>query len=303
MLKELQKDSAVTYQEGRTRARSMKMTLDALRSEIRPFFFYLITMAVDLYASAVLTSKKFKKVNSSNRKFTYWVWTPSNVPLDDEHPIIFVHGIGIGLASYLNFILHARSRFPRRRLILIELRHVSMQMEDEVATVAETFDAVEEFYGCLNIKKAIWIGHSLGTVICSWMIKMKPHMIEQVILIDPIVFLLYEPDVAYNFLYRKPGNGFQLLMWFMASQELFISHSLRRNFWWYLCILFPEDLPSDPKAPTRVFVSENDQIISCRNVYGHLKRGEVSVKEWKGFRHGQFAFKKEAQTEVLDSII
>ncbi|KAJ3212108.1 hypothetical protein HDU67_004066 [Dinochytrium kinnereticum] len=270
MIETFQHGTLEPLKEGRSGARCIKLTLDELRSQVRPFIFYVATMAVDFYAFTNLSLFKFTRHYSSNGKFTYWT-SPAigGTYAKSEDPIFFVHGIGI------------------------------VQLADEVPTMLETFKAVDDIYKKLRIKKAVWIGHSLGTVVCSWMCKRRPDLISQVIFIDPIVFALFEPDVAFNFLYRNPGNGFQLLMWFLASQELYIAHSLRRHFWWYQAILFPEDLP-ETTVPARVFLSECDQIISCSRVLSHLKEYKVWVKEWKNFRHGQFAVKLEAQLEVFD---
>ncbi|KAI8849699.1 Alpha/Beta hydrolase protein [Chytridium lagenaria] len=293
--------------EGSTKEKCIRLNLDELRSQVRPFLFYLITMAVDAFAASMLVTRNFEKKISKNGKVTFWISPGKSSFAKMDDPIFFVHGIGVGLVSYIAFVDAMLKKFPNRRIILLELRHVSMQLADEVPNISETLASIDELYLSLRIKKAVWMGHSLGSVICSWMCKLRPQLMSQVIFIDPIVFALYEPDVAYNFLYRNPSNGFQLLMWFLASQELYISHALRRHFWWYQGVIFPQDLPDynpiTATNPTHVFISQNDQIISCDTVARHLERHHVNVKVWKGYRHGQFAFKPEAREEVLRTVM
>ena len=115
----------------------------------------------------------------------------------------------LGLFPYLKFLLHLRSQFPRRRFVFLELRHVSMQLDDQVPTIDETFASIQEIYANLGIAVATWMGHSLGTLVCAWICRDKPEWIGNggVIFLDPVVFCLWECDVSRNFLYKKPVNG------------------------------------------------------------------------------------------------
>ncbi|KAJ3276152.1 hypothetical protein HDU76_010555, partial [Blyttiomyces sp. JEL0837] len=157
---------------------------------------------------------------------------------------------------------------------------------------------------------AIWMGHSLGSVVCAWMCNQAPHWVSSVVLVDPVVFRLWEFPVAFNFLYRIPKTSLELLMYYFVSQELHIAHSLRRHFWWYENVLFPEQLPSPIKTPatstqqtidttrptTTVFLSTKDQIIDSTSVKQHvedavnsnLAAGSLRLFVWEGFTHGQF---------------
>jgi pimeloyl-ACP methyl ester carboxylesterase len=91
-----------------------------------------------------------------------------------------------------------------------------MKLEDDVPTMDETLVALEEIFSTENIEKATWMGHSLGSVICSWVCRERPQWLSKVVLLDPVVFKLWEHDVAFNFMYRPPKTGIDLLMWYFV---------------------------------------------------------------------------------------
>jgi hypothetical protein len=57
-------------------------------------------------------------------------------------------------------------------------------------------------------------------------------MVASALLVDPIVFLLCEKDVCYNFVYREPKTWVELVLQYFASREIHIAKTLRRHFKW-----------------------------------------------------------------------
>ena len=54
---------------------------------------------------------------------------------DDEEALVFVHGLGFGNTPYLGFI-HLLSRsFANKRMVVVELRHLAIQLSATVPTV------------------------------------------------------------------------------------------------------------------------------------------------------------------------
>ncbi|RHY31601.1 hypothetical protein DYB32_003343 [Aphanomyces invadans] len=132
------------------------------------------------------------------------------------------------------------------------------------------------------------------------------HTVSHATFIDPIVFFLWKHDVAYNFLYRRPTTGIQVLLWYFASTEVHIVHVMRRHFWWYNIVCFPEHLPRDPvtsHAAASVFLSSHDLIINANDVHGHLATGgDVEVVWWDGFTHGEMLLHPHALTTVTSHV-
>ncbi|CAG8581329.1 12608_t:CDS:2, partial [Dentiscutata erythropus] len=205
----------------------IKLTLDPVQAIPRPFIFYATIFLLSFGFNTFLKFYGFEHYGSKNNilngywsstlefdihegyppsKISYWYYNPhSCFPSRKKghlKPIVFIHGVGGGLFCYLNFIKKLRKL--DRPLFLVELPYVSMQMVEDVPTMEETVREIEEMLVSRNYPKAVFVGHSLGTAVCAWMVKEARKRISGLVLIDPIIFLLHYPNVAYNFKYRIP---------------------------------------------------------------------------------------------------
>ena len=78
--------------------------------------------------------------------------------------------------------------------------------------------------------KFILASHSYGSVISSHLMHdpKTSSMVGPVLLIDPVSILLHLPDVAYNFTCRTPKRANELQLWFFASTDQGVAHTLGR---------------------------------------------------------------------------
>jgi pimeloyl-ACP methyl ester carboxylesterase len=121
-------------------------------------------------------------------------------------PIVFIHGIGIGVICYAEFI-HQLSKsilVDDRPIFLVELPYVSMHMVDYVPTASETVHEIQIMLNSFGYDKAVFVSHSLGTGVSSWVMNFSPDLIAGLVMIDPICFLLHYHHVAFNFVHRIP---------------------------------------------------------------------------------------------------
>ena len=83
--------------------------------------------------------------------------------------------------------------------------------------------------------------------------------------------LLHLPDVAYNFTRRKPRGANEHQLYYFASMDMCVSHTLSRHFFWNENILWKEDL-----VGRRVTVSlgGRDLIVNTEAVGRYLSRDE-----------------------------
>jgi hypothetical protein len=95
-------------------------------------------------------------------------------------------------------------------------------------------DGVKELFIHHAIRSAVFIGHSFGTTCVAWFVNEAPWLVHSCYFNDPVCFLLNEPDVCFNFMYRTPTNPIQLLLYYFSARELGISTVMRRHFWWYV---------------------------------------------------------------------
>src|SRR5690606_6145698 len=110
-----------------------------------------------------------------------------------------------------------------RDIFLIELPHISTKLYHKVPSGIQIVQEIESILHSNGYSKGIFCGHSFGTIVCSWIIKKKPEIIHSSILIDPTCFLIHEPQVTFNFLYRTPTRWNQWLLYYFASKEMGIS--------------------------------------------------------------------------------
>ena len=102
----------------------------------------------------------------------------------------------------------------------------------------------------------------------GWVVKHRPELVHGVVFIDPVVFLLCHPDVAFNFVYRQPTQLSEWAIHLFVSTELSVALTLHRHFVWTDNILWASELAS----PTLVVLSEQDAIVPAVAVRDYLQR-------------------------------
>lgn len=223
---------------------SARLTLDPVFATQRPFFFYATIWLVNSITHIILYALGFRKrteFNSpGNSVYSRKACSGENDP-STKKPIVFVHGIGIGYAHYLSVVATMPSNVD---VYLIEWPHVAMQMASKAPTIEATVDTFIRMLDVDQHDSACFVAHSLGSTAVSWMLH-HPEGIRRVastVLLDPVTFLLCDPKVATNFVYKDPTNTIDFLMHFFVSRELFIANALSRHFNWSHNIVFVEDL-------------------------------------------------------------
>ena len=156
-------------------------------------------------------------------------------------PVVFLHGIGIGLPAYMPLIASLPADVD---VFLLECPHIAMQMSTAVPSIHETKEVIRCALQKYGHSQACFVAHSLGTTIVSWLLRDPKYapLVGSTVLLDPVTFLLCDPSVATNFVYRQPTNAVDLAMHYFCARELYISQAISRYFSWSHNILFAEDL-------------------------------------------------------------
>ncbi|KAH9147022.1 hypothetical protein LEN26_004814 [Aphanomyces euteiches] len=290
--------------------------MDPLDAKARPLLVYLLTFTLDFIGGIALNLLGFE-VRDVGYGLTYWHRGPVAPARETAEPMVFVHGIGSGLVSYIHLIYRLATTHKNRQLFFLELPHVSMQLCDHVPTKEETLSAVQAMFAEHNITTGVhWMGHSLGSSIVSWVVQDKPELVSHVTLVDPVVLLLWKADIVFNIMYREPSNAVQVLMWYFVTHEIHIAHMMRRHFHWYESVLFPEDLPRHPETnavAATVFLSSKDLILNSPAVYDYLQQGvqfskfeasknKIPAVLWEGITHGEMLLYPSTTTQVVDNV-
>lgn len=207
-----------------------RINLDPVHAYHRPLAFYtLIMFFTTLFGFACQFFWGMKKYGPETRS-TIWnlmdsqPYETSSISSDggapekvsywyrdgdrSKKPIVFIHGIGAGLMCYVSFV-HKLLTLDAP-IFCIELPFVSMHCVEDVPTMQETIRDLQNMLHRHDFQNAVFVAHSLGTAVTSWVVKYMPQNVAGVIFLDPICFMLHYKDVCSNFVYRTPKTAAQV---------------------------------------------------------------------------------------------
>ena len=210
----------------------------------------------------------------------------------DSTPIVFVHGIGLGLLPYMPLIDSLLA--TGRPILLPEIPYVSgfrpFQSPQTVlppAVVCSTMTAMLASHGYL---KATWMGHSYGTSWLSYMCKYAPKAVAALLFLDPICFCLHVPYLTKQFVYVRPDPG---TVSYMVRTDIIVNWTIQRSFPWTHVILFTEQI----LVPTVVFLSEKDALVPAQKVENYFMDKKIPVQD---FEHCQPDYFLHGTRTMLD---
>jgi pimeloyl-ACP methyl ester carboxylesterase len=217
---------------------------------------------------------------------TYWHRPHTST---NKLPVIFIHGIGIGLYPYTNFLdeinltdgLEASNSNDQIGILAIEIMPVSFRITHSALSRAGMCSEIEKIlethFG--SDQKIVLVSHSYGTVIATHLLKIPSiaKRIGPVVLVDPVSILLHLPDVAYNFTRRLPKEANQHQLYYFASMDMGVSHTLSRHFFWNENVLWKSDFGG---RNVTVSLSGRDLIVDTEAVGKYLgKDSELNSGE------------------------
>ncbi|TWU77469.1 hypothetical protein ED733_006968 [Metarhizium rileyi] len=253
--------------EGWGPAKSLRLTLDGIPTVYRCLLWYVIVFLIDqathyvlrwhgfrYHARSVHVARRtfpprpqelFAKHRSPVPELSYWL-LPQNKNGSKE-PIIFWHGIGIGLWTYVWFILQLRTSCESDGggIIVPELLSISFRLTDPPPRKDDLLNMVVKILDHhKGWERFMLVSHSYGSVPTTHMLR-SPSLrsrIKSIVLIDPVTILLHLPNVAYNFTRRTPRRANEWQLWYFASTDLGVALCLGRHFFWRENILWKGDL-------------------------------------------------------------
>ncbi|KAJ8102386.1 hypothetical protein POJ06DRAFT_249567 [Lipomyces tetrasporus] len=236
----------------------------------------------------------------------------------DKLPILLIHGIGVGLYPYVNFLAELNQRRPGEEgdigIIAIEILQVSSRITEPVLAREEICNQIKSILDHHGLKKVVLLTHSYGSVIASHLLH-NPVVfgsIASVVLIDPIIIQLHHADVAYNFVFRKPKSANEWLLWYFGSMDIGVAHTLGRRFFWSENILWKEDF-GDRHAT--IFLAEKDNIVNTEQVRTYLlksctklsnqkmERSHLKVIWCENIHHGHVFDTKVWRKRLIDEVL
>ena len=182
----------------------LRPSIEPLRAVHKPLLFYAVTQGV---FGALLSHRMSKHnfVRKTEGELIYW--TNVDSVHSDKAPIVMAHGIG-GLCAYFDFI---RSLLPLDApLIVLEIPSVSLHIAPNVPSIEAHVQSMSGILDKHGFEKAVFIGHSFGSSIVSWMVQSRPERVAASVFMDPVVFMLHLTDILKNWTYEEPVNQLSL---------------------------------------------------------------------------------------------
>lgn len=275
------------------------------RTELSSFFGLFPWRPLSLLATATSTAQHI----------SYWHRPHTSTT---KLPVLFVHGIGIGLYPYIQFLMEINDQGmldDQTGIIAVEIMPISFRITHSVLEKDALCSEIHEIVKQHGWSDFVLVSHSYGSAISTHLVKYEPiaEQIGAVVLIDPITFLLHLPDVAYNFTIREPKSANEHQLYYFASMDMGVSHALSRCFFWSENILWKEELCD---RPVTVSLAANDLIVNTASVRryletseGNMTTDEKSIHQlgieviWnEGMDHAQVFDTARRRRKVIDAI-
>ncbi|KAI5923995.1 hypothetical protein F4810DRAFT_157726 [Camillea tinctor] len=284
------------FAPGRGKANGLRLTLDDIEICYRSVGWYFIIGLVDLVSHCQLAWHGFQyyaqpksnflslvpfrvqdllsRRRSAAEKLSYW-YRPHTAT--DKLPIVFLHGIGVGLFTYIPYLTEINPNSSKTDgqigIIAVEILPISFRLTSTPLSKGEFLDQVTIILAAHGWDNFVLASHSYGTALATHMLQsstLSPR-IDSALLIDPVSILLHLPDVAYNFTRRQPRRANEWQLWYFATMDPGVAHCLGRHFFWKDNIAWKEDLVQV------VGKSSVDGSVGSGNRTGHRQRRRVAV--------------------------
>ncbi|KIM46112.1 hypothetical protein M413DRAFT_303542 [Hebeloma cylindrosporum] len=300
----------------------MRLTIDRTTIVWRPFTLYALIGSIN-WGLRILYTNLWNVHHGHSNGIEYLLsmpddWDPTNSP----RPVVFLHGLGLGLLQYHGVIAHLLEQFPDRPILvplqpqisqdffhphflnppsrhemadrlaglLSALGWVSLDIKADKDRESEEEDEVASSLMENSQRGITLLSHSNGSYTHAWMLKGYPEIIGRSCFVDPVTFCSWEGDVCYNFLYRPCKTGIELLMRYFVGTELGVANLLQRHFCWTSNSLWFEEIPNarDPHK-TLFLLGGKDDIVHSERVKRYLTSHGVRKNLWYDSegRHGQ----------------
>ncbi len=245
------------FKPGKGTAKSLRLTLDPIEMECRTLLWYSLIMLADTVTHLKMTRNGFTyfKTTSTSRgvfpprpralaahpqspakSISYWIRPHTS---KTRLPILYVHGIGIGLIPHVRFLRELDEVLNNNEkndgevgILAIEILQISTRITTPILRREEFLQQITQVLDFNGYRKFVLASHSYGSVPATHILQHQPlaKRVVGTLFIDPVTVLLHMPDVAYNFTVRRPKTAAEWQLSYFASKDPGIAHTLGRHF-------------------------------------------------------------------------
>lgn len=305
---EVEKKLGRKLEEGVGGHQPVRISIDKVNIQHRPLIWYMIVGVVDTFSFLKMWYLGFQhfpmyemfksfpwrllscfcRQFSPARDISYW-YRPHT---SKKHPpILYIHGIGIGLFTYTNFfadILHKNQKSdPNNQIgvIAIEIMPISFRITAQTLQREEMVRQITQIlrhHGWIDDEhnrqqKFVLAGNSYGTIVANYLLhhsKLLPN-IGPVILIDPIAVWVHMGDIAYNFTAKPPKSASERELHYFACTDMGAAHAVTRRFVWTENVLWKHEMVGRKFA---FVLSGKDIILDAGRCRKHLLHGQAEIE-------------------------
>lgn len=181
------------------KVRCIRLTLDRVKVHNRPLGYYVVCNGATIITQAWLMLVHGFRLET--RRGCHFMVRPApkagskhKYPRKCKLPIIFLHGLGIGLAQYVAF-LRELVQCDQTVIILVQPAISTFIWHPRFLnppSPTEHAKAINEVANGLGFDKATILSHSNGTMVHGWLLRYRSELCARNILVDPVCFRLWE---------------------------------------------------------------------------------------------------------------
>ncbi|KAL8999106.1 MAG: hypothetical protein Q9169_001994 [Polycauliona sp. 2 TL-2023] len=272
---------------GKGNAKALRLTLDTVPM-LHSFHFYRLPLRRFATVFPPRPLSLLTTHTTPAETVSYWHRPHTS---KSRLPVLFIHGIGIGLFTYAPFLgqLNRKKDSQQTGIIAVEIMPISFRITHAALGPDEMNAEILKIALSHGWSKFVLVAHSYGSVVATHLLhdQRLSGMIDSVLLIDPVSILLHLPDVAYNFTCRQPVEANEHQLYYFASMDMGVAHTLSRKFFWQDNIVWKEELEG---RRVTVVLAGRDLIVNTEAVGQYLvgdedqgsKDSSWKSREWQG---------------------
>ncbi|KAL4081679.1 hypothetical protein V8B97DRAFT_1913654 [Scleroderma yunnanense] len=282
-------------------AQPIRLTIDEVNVQWRSLTWYIMVLNANWFLKHWLIRSHGAQFGCYNG-LDYFVCIPPSWDLvHGPCPIVFLHGLGLGLLQY-KLVFYNLLRNHSDRPLLVPLQpHISqnifhpnfLEPMPRDRMTACLVGLLREFGWVSSLdddsasgseKKSkhgvVLLSHSYGSFVHAWFLKAYPHLAVRSCLVDPVAVCCWEgvdvlryDGIVMAALYLMPlfCQGLDLLMRYFVGTELGVANTLQRHFDWTSNSLWFEDIPNArDHDKTLIVLGGKDAILNAERVRRYL---------------------------------